>query len=163
MGGLVVVLILAALIGGVVWNHKNKEAAAAGVDFALRRSGPEVAAAVERAFCSGAKAKVKTMVFGVTVVPMGRGHYRLESKIGDSGTLQVTDQGGGSTHVHAHTDELYIGMPPKGQFKNGWLGVSARIMHRVYTLLGLAPNAAKMKRFQLNLENRLSRELGRGM
>ena len=62
----------------------------------------------------------------------------------------------------AATEALYVGAHPRtiSQRASLW-GVSSRVGHLVYATLGIAPNAAKMKRFQLALEGRITRQLDR--
>lgn len=45
--------------------------------------------------------------------------------------------------------------------RSGLYGVSSRIMHGIYTVLGVAPNAGKMKRFNAGVERKVGGQLRR--
>lgn len=160
MGSLILVLGVVAVIGGVIWNHKTSEAAMGGVEFTTPEPPDVVCGAIFTMYCGGAKAKVKSALSGIKVTGAGPNAFRFVTKLGDEGEVSVNSQGAGSV-VEAHTNELYVGTHPKTHAKSGWFGLAAAIVHRIYKLLGIAPYAAKMKRFQHALEGRIARQLGR--
>lgn len=154
-------LIVAALVGGVALNHKSSNAAMAGVEFSLSAPPGAVAAAVNAAYCGGAKAKAKAFIGGVTVRPLANSAFLFDTKIGDTGRIEVRPGHGSGSTVRACATELYVGSHPKGHFRSGLMGFSARIVHGIYKLLGISPNASKVKRFQRGLEGKVSRQLNR--
>ena len=158
MGTVVVVLIVAAIVGAVVWNKRNAGAAMAGVEFSVPATQAEVSAAIHSAFSVGAGAKLKNAFSGVRVGGSGNS-YRFESKIGDVGQIKLVSSGN-ATKVSAATDELYVGSHPKGHSRsNGIWGFATAMAHGIYRILGITPGAAKMKRFQLGLEDKISKQL----
>lgn len=160
MATIILILILGALIGAVIWNHKNRDAATDGVEFTVPGSVGSVASAIGALYCDGARAKAKSFVSGLTVTPAGPTSFRFESRIGDVGEISV-DGSGGAVTVRARTSELYIGSHPVTHFRKGLTGTGAALTHGVYKLLGITPNAAKMKHFQNGLEGRVCRHLDR--
>lgn len=158
METVVAIVIIAAIVGGVVWNKRNASAAMAGVEFSVPATPAEVSAAIHGAFNVGAGAKLKSAFGGIRVRGSGNS-YRFESKIGDTGRIQLSSNGNG-TKVSAVTDELYVGSHPKSHSRNGGIwGLASAMTHGIYKLLGITPGAAKMKRFQLGLETKLAKQL----
>lgn len=129
-------LVVAALVGGVVLNHKSSNAAMAGVEFSLSASPVAVAAAVNAAYCGGAKAKAKAFIGGVTVRPLATSAFLFDTKIGDTGRIEVRPAHGSGSSVRACATDLYVGSHPKGHFRSGLMGFSARIVHGIYNCLG---------------------------
>jgi hypothetical protein len=152
-------LAVAAVFGMVVWNHKNAEEALEGIEFELREKPDQVIAALHNALCGGTKARVKSMVSGLKVTPTGHGKFHFESRIGDEGEIEVRSSREFGTVVKAYTTELYVGTHPSSHFKSGFYHLAARMAHFIYKLLGIAPNAARMKRFQLALQDKVARQL----
>jgi hypothetical protein len=153
---LIIVVVVAVIGGGTYWNHQNKAAAFAGVEFHVDAPPAVVHDAVRAAYCAGgAKAVLKSLVSRMTVTPSGTHAFRTQSSNGDAGTIEIFAQGGG-TAVRAHATELYVGTPPSSHFRSGLMGVSARILHGVYKMLGIAPNASKMKRFHVGVERKVA-------
>ena len=160
MGTLLVVLVVAAIVWGVILNHRNSEVAMEGVEFEAPEAPPVVMSAIRALYVAGGKAKVKSLVTGVTVTPSGADRFKVATKLDDFGEIVVLPFAGGS-RVRARTTELYVGTHPKTHIRSGWMGASARILHGVFKLLSIAPSAAKMKKLQLQLEGRVARQLGR--
>lgn len=161
MGSLIGVLVIAALIGAVVWNHSNKAKAMEGVEFETPEPPAIVIDAISALHIGGAKAAVKSFLSGVKVVPSASQAFRFDTKIGDRGEISVLPQGRGSL-VRAYTTELYIGTHPRTHSRSGgYWGFASVMAHRINLLLGIAPSAAKLKRFQGGLEIRIARHLGR--
>ena len=152
---LIVVLVVAVIGGGTYWNHQNAAAALAGVEFHVDAPPSVVHDAVRSAYCGGAKAVLKSLVSRMTVTPSGAHAFLTQSAVGDAGTIEVFAQGSG-TAVRSRATELYVGTPPATHFRSGLMGVSARILHGVYKMLGIAPNAAKMKRFHVGVERKVA-------
>lgn len=161
MTTLVVILVIAALVGGVIWNHRNKSTAAEGVEFHLPEPPQEVAAAITALYCRGAKAGLRSVVSRISVTPIGPTGFNFGTKIGDQGQIEVHPGSGSGSVVRASTSTLYIGSHPSGHFKTGLMAISAAITNALFRMLGIAPYAAKMKRFQSGLEQRVARQIGR--
>jgi hypothetical protein len=151
------IVIVAALVAGVVWNHRNGNFATAGVEFRVPASADVVTAAVSRRCCTGLRS---TGVFGIKVRPDGRHRFTVIDKLGDRGVIEVTPAGPSGTVVRGYTDELVIGAP-KIRYRSGLLALSALIVRGIYRALGIAPGAVKMVRFQRRLEGRILSELSR--
>lgn len=160
MGTLIAVMAVVAVVGAIVWNKANASAAMAGVDFHAPAPLARVSNAIDAAYNVGAGAKLKGLALGIRVTGSGSS-FRFESRIGDVGRIQLSPDGGG-TRVRAATEVLYVGAHPRtiSQRSSFW-GFSSRMGHLTYTVLGIAPNAAKMKRFQRALERKVTRELNR--
>jgi hypothetical protein len=161
MGTLVVLLIIAALVGGVVWNHRNKATALGGIEFHLPEPPPAVAAAISALYCQGAKAKVRGAFSRISVRPMGAGGFTFGTKMGDRGQIEVHPGTGGGSVVRASASELYIGSGRRQGNGDGMFALATAITHMLFVMLRIAPFAANMKRFQHGLEGRLSRQAGR--
>jgi hypothetical protein len=162
MGTLIGILAIAALIGVVVWNHLNASAAHRGVSFTVPEPLDQVIAAIHASYLGGAKSKVRTMVGGVIVTPADRSSFRTSTKIGDLGEIRVSPVDGGGSRIEASTSELYVGTHPKSHFRSGGLWtLAAALAHGIYKMLGIAPNAAKMKRFQQRIELRVCKHIQR--
>lgn len=158
MGTVVAILIVAGIIGAVVWNKRNAGAAMAGVEFSVPAKPAEVSAAIHSAFNVGAGAKLKNAFSGIRVGGSGSA-YRFESKIGDTGRINLSSNGTG-TKVSAVTDELYVGSHPKSHSRSsGIWGLATAMTHGIYKILGITPGAAKMKRFQLGLEGKVVKQM----
>jgi hypothetical protein len=153
---LIVVVVVAVIGGAAYWNHQTAAVALEGVEFHVDAPPSVVHDAVRAAYCAGgAKAVLKTLVSRMTVTPSGAHAFLTQSAIGDAGTIEIFAQGSGTT-VRARATELYVGTPPATHFRSGLMGVSARILHGVYKMLGIAPHAAKMKRFHVGVERKVA-------
>jgi hypothetical protein len=152
---LIVVVIIAVIGGGAYWNHQNSAAAFAGVEFHVDAPPSVVHQAIMASYCGGAKAMLKSLVSRMTVTPSGAHAFRTQSSIGDAGIIEIFAQGSGTT-VRARATELYVGSPPSQHFRSGFLGIGARITHGLCTLLGVSPNAAKVKRFHAGVERKVT-------
>jgi hypothetical protein len=161
MGTMVVLLIFAALVGGVVWNHRNKSAALSGVEFQLPEPPPAVAAAISALYCQGAKAKVRGALTKVSVSPMGAGGFVFGTKMGDHGEIEVHPGTAGGSVVRASTSSLHIGGGRRPSDGEGMFAAATAISHLICVVLRIGPYAANMKRFQRGLEGRISRQVGR--
>jgi hypothetical protein len=161
MGTLIAVLAIAAVIGAVVWNHKNQSEAMEGHAFDVASPADVVVGAIAAAYCRGARAAVKGFVSRVGVTPNGGSAFRTSTKIGDVGLIEVRPTQNGS-HVHAHTTELSIGSHPMTYSTRSSLwGLSSRLTHVIHRILGISVNAARMKRFQRSVERQVNRQLRR--
>jgi hypothetical protein len=161
MGTLVVLLIIAALVGGVVWNHRNKAAALSGVEFHLPDPPQAVAAAIAALHCQGAKAMVRGAFSRVSVRPAGPGGFVFGTKWGDEGQIEVHPGADGSSVVRASASSLYIGSNRRQGDGSGMFALATAISHMLCVTMRIAPYAANMKRFQRGLEDRISRQVGR--
>jgi len=155
-------MVVALIAGGTLWNKRNAALAMEGVEFSVDAPAGAVSEAIRTAYCGGAKAALRAVVSRMTVTPTGAHSFQTRSSIGDAGTIEVSDRGG-TTTVRAFTTELYVGSPPAGHFRSGLLAVSARIVHGAYKMLGITPNAAKMKRFHAGVERKVAAGLRRAM
>ena len=160
METLVVIVVIGVIIGAVLWNKRNAGLAQSGVEFHVAADPNTVATAIDTAYNAGARAKLTGFAAGIRVTG-GSGSFRFESRIGDVGHMELTPSDGG-TRVRAVTDALYVGAPPRtiSQRSNLW-AFASRLNHHLYVLLGITPNAAKMKRFQGAIERKVTRKLAR--
>ena len=158
MEALIGLLALAAIIGAIMWNKRNAAAAMEGVSFHVPAPPGEVSSAIKGSFNVGAAAKLKSIVGGIRVGGGGQS-FRFESKIGDIGRIQLSEDGQ-KTKVFAVTDELYVGSHPKAHSRGrGLWATASALTHVIYKLLGITPGAAKMKRFQAGLEAKIAKQL----
>jgi hypothetical protein len=157
----VILLIIAAMVGGVVLNHRNKSTAAQGVEFHLPEPPQEVATAIAALYCQGAKAGLRSVVSRISVTRVGQTGFNFSTKIGDEGQIEVHPGSGSGSVVRASTSSLYVGSHPMSHYRNGSLAIGAAITNALYRMLGIAPYAAKMKRFQNGLEGKVARQVGR--
>lgn len=161
MGVLIVILIIAALVGGAFWNRFNARKAMEGVTFVVPYPPSAVADAIQRAHNQGAVAALRNFVGGISVSPLGPSSFVTNSKMGDSGEISVSRDPAGSL-VAARALELYVGAPPRQlNHRGGIWGLSVNISHGIYKLLGITPGSAKMKRWQDGLEGRINKTLAR--
>lgn len=161
MEGLLMVAAVAAVVGAVMWNHKNQAHARAGHRFEVPAPPDAVTLAIGNAYCSGGRAAVKGLVTRVRVTPSGPSDFRVSTKIGDGGRIEVRPSRSGSV-VHAYATELHIGGHPMtvSQRSSLW-GLASRLGDLLYTVLGISVNAARMKHFQRRVENQVGRQLRR--
>jgi hypothetical protein len=158
MEALIWILVIAAIIGAIVWNKRNAAAAMTGVEFHVPASPSEVSAAIHSAFRVGAGGMLRRFVAGVRLTGGGN-LFRFESKIGDVGRVELSPNGGG-TNVRAVTDELYVGSHPTTHSRGrGLWAMATAVTHGIYKMIGVTPGAVKMKRFQLGLEGRIAAQL----
>lgn len=160
MGALVVILLIAALVGGVVWNHRNKAAALEGVEFHLPDPPQAVTAAITALYCQGVRAVAKSAFSRVSVTPVGPGGFNFSTKKGDQGQIEVHPHGAGSI-VRARTSLLYLGGTRDPASSSGMMALGAAITHLACVALRVSPYAANMKRFQGGLEHRIVKQAGR--
>ena len=161
MGVLITILIIAALAGGVWWNHQNAKKAVEGVSFVVPYPPSAVAAALDRAHNQGAMAAIRGTFGGVSVSALGPSGFATNSKMGDSGEISISRDPAGSL-VAARALSLYVGMPPKQlNHRGGIWGMSVNMSHGIYKLLGITPGSAKLKRWQNGLEGRLTKTLAK--
>jgi hypothetical protein len=159
MGTVIALLVIAALVGGVIWNHRNKAAAFEGVEFELPEPPAAVSATISALYCDGAKAVLKRALSRITVSPVGLGGFNFGTKLGDQGQIEVHPSGSGS-RVRVQTSELYIGSGHH-RMETGIKALSYAIVHLMCLMLRLAPYAANMKRFQRGLERKLVKKAAR--
>lgn len=158
MGYAIGLLAVAAVVGAIYWNKRNASAATAGVEFHVPTSVAAVAAAIDGAYNVGAGAKLKSFAQGIRVTG-GGGSFRFESRIGDTGRITLAPDGNG-TRVRAATESLHVGHHPRFvSQRHSWYGAGSRLTDVTYTILGITPNAAKMKRFQEGIEAKVAKQL----
>jgi hypothetical protein len=161
MGTIIGILIIVALIGAVIWNKRNSTEAMNGVEFTVAAAPDVVIRALQTDYCGGPKAMAKSMLFGIKVTAVGGSAFRVDTRLGDLASIEIREVDHGASIVTAQTNELYVGSHPSGHFRKGIMGISASIVHTIFKLLGISPNAARLKRFQRSIEGRLSKELQR--
>lgn len=160
MGMVIAILIVAALVGGVFWNHRNKAAAFDGVEFHLAEPPETVAAAITALYGPSTKAAVKSLFSRVSVTPVGAGGFNFGTKRGDKGQIEIHPAGGGSV-VRASTSELCIGSSHNPRTASGIKALSYAITHLICVMLRIAPYAVNMKRFQRGLEHKTAKQISR--
>lgn len=156
----VLLVVVLALVGGIMWNKRNAALALEGITFTVEAPPDAVVRTIHEAYCGGAMAMAKRLIGGVSVTETGGGTFRVDSRIGDRAVIEVQPRGAGST-VRAHTVELYVGSPPALLGKGGLWGLSAAIVHRINVAIGISPNAARMKRMQQGVQGRVLKGLRR--
>lgn len=161
MSVLVIILILAAIAGGIYWNRAHANKAMGGVQFTVGSPVADVVTAINATYCAGAKAAIKSTIGGVRLAPMGQETFEYVSRFGDVGQLQVSGSGNSAT-VSARTLRLHVGVAFKMRPRSGVYALSFAMTQRLFELLGIAPGAVKMLRFQNGLERALTRKLALG-
>lgn len=156
----VLMVVVLALLGAIVWNKRNAALAEEGVQFRVAAPPEAVSRAVQNGHSGSVRAAAQRLLSGVTVTDVGGGSFRTDSRFGDHGVIEIRPDASGST-VHARTVELYRGSPPSLLGRGGLFGLGALIVHRVYVLIGICPSAARMKRMQQGIEGRVLKELRR--
>ena len=159
MGVLIVVLIIVAAVGGVVWTHACASEARAGVGFDLPASPDLVVDAINRAFCAGATAKAKGMFSTASATQQSAYRFQTTTRLGDVGHITVRPGGTGS-RVEAAIDQLFVGAKTMGGNQGLW-GLSKAIVNGLYEMLRITPSAGKLDRFQKRIEGRLHKQLAK--
>ena len=158
---LIVILVIAAIVGGVWLNHQNAAKALEGVSFVVPQPPSVVVSALHRTHNQGAAAKLKGAFSGVSVTPLGGTSFATASKGGDQGEISVSTDSNGSL-VSARALSLHVGVPLRQlNHRGGIWGLSVRISHVVYKLLGITPTSAKFKRWQNGLEGRITKAVAK--
>ena len=156
---LVLILIVGAMVAGVLNNHKNSALVLEGLEFAVAADARAVTSALHAGYCQGAKAKVVTMAFGVKVTPTADG-LLYDTKVGDIG--QVVVRGAGSESVvRVHASDLFVGHPWAIRPHRGLVALSVAISHGICRMLGVVPNAARLKRLHAAMEGRVNKQLAK--
>ena len=155
MGTFIFLLIIAALVGGVFWNHRSAASAREGVSFVVPHPPAAVAAAIDRGHNKGAVAAIRSGFGGVSVTSLGPTSFGTSTKIGDSGEISVRQDPTGSL-VSVRALDLYIGSHPMTHNMR-----FSAVTHGLARTLGIAPSAAKIKRWQRGLEGRVSKSLAK--
>ena len=70
MEALIEIVVVAAIIGAIVWNKQNAAAAMVGVEFHVPASPNEVSAAIHGAFNVCAGAKLRSLVGGIRLTEL---------------------------------------------------------------------------------------------
>lgn len=158
---IVVVAVIAAVVGGVLWNHRTKLAAFSGVEFEAPLPPDQVAAVVGAIYCQGAKAAVRNSFSGVSVRRQGPLEFLFETKLGDTGWIRIAAADGTGSKVEAETTSLHIGGTLLSDDGSPIWRLSKTLTDLIYKMLGLAPFAARMKRFQNSLERKVGNQIHR--
>ncbi|NEA32814.1 hypothetical protein [Streptomyces sp. SID13031] len=154
------IAVIAALVGGVLWNHRTKQAAFTGVGFEVPLPPAQVADVVSAVYCQGAKASVRSTFSGVSVRRQGPTEFLFETKLGDTDWIKITAAETGSA-VEAETTSLHIGGTLLSDDGSPIWRLSKTLTDLIYKVLGLAPFAARMKRFQNGLERKVGNHIHR--
>lgn len=162
MSIVITILVIAALVGGVWWNHRLAAEAMEGVSFVIPYPPSVVADAIQRAHNQGAMAAIRGHFTGVSVEPLGPTGFATNSKMGDTGEISISNDPAGSL-VQARALSLYVGMPPRhlNTTSTGIWAISVSISHGIYKMLGITPGCGRMKRWQKGLEGRITKVLAR--
>lgn len=155
MAVLILILIVAALGGGVWWNHRNAGAAIQGVTFVVPHPPSTVADAIHRAHNQGAMAGLRGLMGGMSVQALGPSAFATGSKLGDQGEISVSRDPAGSL-VSARALSLYVGSDPRSHRMR-----FGGVVDDIFTMLGIRPGAAKVKRWQQGLEGRVVKAIAR--
>lgn len=155
----IVILVVAALAGSVVWHHRTKARAIEGIEFSADTPPDGAVRAISNAYCQGTKAFLRGTLTRMTVRQTESFTFHFSTRLGDVGQIEVLPGPQNTSIVRAATTELYIGSHPSLHFRRGILSLSAYLTNGIYKMLGIAPYAVKMKRFQSGLERQVSRQL----
>ncbi|MEU4294987.1 hypothetical protein AB0E63_42760 [Kribbella sp. NPDC026596] len=161
MGIIVVLAVIAFLVGGVWWNHRTKAAAFAGIGFEVPLPPQQVVAVVSGIYCQGATAALRNTFLGVTVRRTGPMEFVFDTKLGDSGAIRIDAAGERGSTVEAETTVLHIGGKLLSDSGSPIWVMSKALTNLIYRMLGVAPNAARMKRFQYGLERKVTTQIHR--
>lgn len=155
-------VIIAGLILGVWWNHRSAGIVLAGRSFILPYPPSVVADALDRIHHKGTKAAFQNMLSGLDVTAIGPSSFAIRSNTGDTGEISLSRDPAG-TLVQVRALSLWHGMPQKqlDSANGGIWGLSVAISHGLVRLLGVAPGAARLKRWQAGLEGRLGAALAK--
>ncbi|GAA1567723.1 hypothetical protein GCM10009789_21440 [Kribbella sancticallisti] len=155
------IAVVAAVVGGVLWNHRTKAAAFAGVGFEVPLPPGQVVAVISAVYCQGAKAAVRNTFSGVSVRREGPAEFVFETRLGDTGEIRITAADEAGSTVEAEATSLYIGGVLLFESGSPIWQLSKNLTHLIYRMLGLAPYAARMKRFQYALERKVTHQIHR--
>lgn len=135
--------------------------ASQGVEFDVPVAPDIAARTISSIHGGGARATAKRILWGIDVTASGRHTFTYTSRIGDRGVIEVANHPSGA-RVRARATSLYVGSPPRSVSRRATLwGFASRLTHVLYTILGITPGAAKLKRFHNAFQRRLLRELSR--
>jgi hypothetical protein len=90
---LMVILVVTALVGALVWHHHTKAVAMAGIEFSVAESPDRVAHAISNTYCLGTKAAVKRALSRVTVRQTGPTSFQVSTRLGDMGSVDQHHHG----------------------------------------------------------------------
>lgn len=156
---LILVVIVGAIVGGVIWNHQSTNMAFSGVEFELPAAPEQVRAAIEALYVTGAKAKGRAALTPVKVRP-SRSGFDLASKVGDEGEISLSPSPTGGTVVSASASRLFIGNPMHTGGSGLW-AAGTGLGHMMAKTLGIRPTARRWKGFLHGLDSRIQRQLQR--
>lgn len=155
----VLVLIAGGMIAWVTSNHRSSALLLEGLEFTLPADERSVTAALHAGYCQGAKAKVVALAAGVKVTAAADG-LRYETKVGDAG--QVVVRGAGSESVvRVRSTELFVGHPYAIRPHRGLVAASVAINNALFKVLGIVPNAGRLKGFHAGIEGRVGKQLAK--
>ena len=98
---------------------------------------------------------------GFIVRRTGPMEFVSDTKLGDSGAIRIDTAGEGGSTVEAETTVLHIGGKLLSDSGSPSWVMSKALTNLIYRTLGLAPTAARMKRFQYGLERRVTTQIHR--
>ena len=138
--------MVGALVGAVIWNHRNATIATDGIQFEVPVPAGSVARTITSIYGGGTRSAARKVLWGIDVTASGGNSFVYRSRIGDEGTIEVTGNGSGC-RVRAYARSLYVGSHPMTHSGRGGLwGFSSYLTHGIYRVLGITPSAAKLKR-----------------
>jgi hypothetical protein len=159
---LIVIFVAGTPVGAVIWNRLNSMHASRGVEFGVPAAPEIVIHTLENLYRPrGAVATTRRTLSGVRVSVAGADALRVDSRRGDVALIEVRPDGMAGSVVRARTTELHVGTPPTTRLRGGLAARASASVDGVYQALGISPNAARMKRFQRGIQDRLTRELRR--
>lgn len=152
----IVVLVIAACTGGVIWNHQNVSSVTVGASSVVPYPPAAVASAITRTYTQGPAAAVRCFDGGVPAPPLGPQSFATNTNIGDQGEVSIARDRAG-TLVTARTLRMCDGSHP-----NSHRMFCVGIVNGIHTIPGLRPSAAPLKRWRQNgLQGRIDKALAR--
>jgi len=159
VGVLIFILIVGAAVGGVMVNRKTSEQAMKGVLIKATVPPAQIGPALTEIYCGGARATFRSLATGLRVSQVSPATFRYEGKHGDRGVIEIKSDGNGSLIV-ARAESLFVGNTAGRNARSAYYAVAAAMVNRMFILCGIAPNAAKVRRFQRGIEGKLRGKLG---
>lgn len=161
--GFFFVLFVAAFVIVAVVHRRAAAGALGGVSFVAPHAPALVAAALDKTH-RGAAAALLGAVSGVSVRAVGSGSFSYQSKFGDEGHLVITKDPAGAL-VQARTTSLHVGAGQKllNTGTRGLWGLSVEMTHVLFRLVGVAPGATHMNRWQNALQLRITRDIAKAI
>ena len=159
METLLVILVTAIVVDSITWHRHIAAAALAGLDFSVPAPVDVVASAI-RAADRGYSAWTRRVLAGIQLTESDGGRtFVYRSRAGDVGRIRLTPNEDG-THVRVATETLHLGgdQRPLTPSTRLW-GIPLHPGHAICSILGIAPQAARMLHFQQTLPHQIATHL----